>query len=181
MEEKHDKDEVTPSVVILRIIIFSLITGVLMYAVVIVFFIQPEEPPEGSHLALILAGFAVVMIAPRAIVPAIIVSAARRRLMQGTWRNTGGQSAHRVPQTDAGRLIETYMTSSIVAGALMEGPAFANLVAYQIERQPYSLVVAGLLVVGIAFLFPIRTVVDGWIERQLRRINEERSLAGLDK
>ena len=64
----------------------------------------------------------------------------------------------------------------VPAGASNRGPAFVNLFAYSLERQLVSLILAILLTIGIAILFPLRPHIDEWLEGRIRQLDEERSL-----
>ena len=71
-----------------------------------------------------------------------------------------------------------YMTRTIVAAALIEGAAFMSIVAYMLEGSTVALGLAVALVAGILLHFPTASRVVGWIEAQVRRVEEERDIAG---
>ena len=76
-----------------------------------------------------------------------------------------------------GSCCNCFLTKTIVGAAILEGGAFGNLVAYMLDGQIYSLVLAVLGIIGILAGFPTRRGVDEWLERQLRRVKEMRDLA----
>ena len=76
---------------------------------------------------------------------------------------------------DTNALFGSYMTSTIVNGAILEGPGFLNIIAYLQERQPISLVVAGGLILLVMTLTPKLSRTEGWLNEQLQRLNDERS------
>ena len=85
-------------------------------------------------------GFAVIALIARLIVPGVIASTTRRKIIAGTWRlpaHAPARTAAFVERTgDAGRLAIAFLTGTIAAAALLEGIAFFALVAYLLERSP---------------------------------------------
>jgi uncharacterized membrane protein len=75
---------------------------------------------------------------------------------------------------DAGRLMIVYMTTTIMAGAILEGAVFLLLVAYMVEQQVVSLAVAVAILAALAAHVPWQSRVFAWIDGQLRRLDEER-------
>ena len=59
------------------------------------------------------------------------------------------QSNQPLPDTDEGKLLAVYQSKTILGAAILEGGAFANLVAYLLEGQVYSIVLAVLFMLGI--------------------------------
>ncbi len=72
--------------------------------------------------------------------------------------------------------MSVFVTRTIVGSALLEGGALANLIAYMLEGQWFSLVLGIVLALGIAAGVPTRDGVESWVERQLRRLDEIRSM-----
>ena len=70
---------------------------------------------------------------------------------------------------------------TIIGCALLEGAAFANAYAFMVERQVASLAIVLALILMIASHFPLRFWLDGWLERQKRWLDEERSLETVDR
>jgi hypothetical protein len=79
---------------------------------------------------------------------------------------------------DAGKLSIVYMTRTIVAAALLEGAALMAIVAYMLEGSTVALGLAVALVAGILLHFPTASRVAGRIETKMRRVEEERDIAG---
>jgi hypothetical protein len=61
----------------------------------------------------------------------------------------------------------------IAGAALFEGAAFFLLVAYLVERSPWSLAAAIVMIIGVALHFPTQQRVADWIERQTSLLQEE--------
>jgi len=108
------------------------------------------------------------------VVPRLIVAANLRQIADGTWRPQNSQM--RIPDTDAGKLGADYQMKTIVSAALLEGASFFALVAHMIEGHMISLVVAGILLLGVLSLFPTTGRVEGWMEEQQRLVEEQRQL-----
>lgn len=160
-----------------QVIVFALVSGVMAFAGYVVFIHDPgESEPQaqgGSELGLLMLGFAAITVVLRIVIPQVLVGSHRRKIL-------GGEipAAPNSPQlrTEEGWLMQGYQATTLVAGALLEVPAFANLFAYMQDQQLYSLIVAGLLLLGMIALFPSRARVDRWLENQLRLLEEERSI-----
>ena len=121
------------------------------------------------------------MLVARVIVPVQIISAARHRIAKGTWHPPQlTQAAEKFLERtgDAGKLSMVYMMRTVVAAALLEGAAFTSIVAYMLEGSTVALGLAVALVAGILLHFPTAPRVAGWIEVQMRRVEEERDIAG---
>ena len=83
------------------------------------------------------------------------------------------RSCRIVPQ---GNSLAFYQTRMIVGAALLEGPAFFLLIAYLIERSPWSLAAAIFMILGVAAHFPTEQRVAEWVEQQMSLLEEERQL-----
>ena len=185
------KDEIARRVLPFQIIVGCLFAGCAVFFVIAtvgfrerVSGLPAGQPPIMTYLAI---GFAVIAAAARLIIPNIIVSQARRRIIDGTWHlpQSCGQSATgRASQEDpagffertgdAGKLLFVLFTRTIVAGAILEGAAIAALTMYLIERSPVSLIVAIILMIAVAAHFPTRSRVFSWIEEQMDLVRQER-------
>ena len=83
-------------------------------------------------------GLAVTMIVVRWIVLQVVTANARRGILHGLSDAGRGKSAAEQPDHTTGQFVGFYQTRMIVA-ALLEGAAFFLLVAYMVERSPWSL------------------------------------------
>ena len=124
--------------------------------------------------------FAAAALVSRSVVCNLIVARTRRSIARGTWRPSGAQTAKQaefLEQTgDAGKLVLLRSTITVVAGALIEGPAFLLLVASLVEGAPLGLIVAVLLILRLAVEFPTRSRVIRWVEGQLEELEQQRQL-----
>ena len=108
--------------------------------------------------------------------PNFSVNGTRKRIAQGTWQPPvrPGYPPAPVPPDDAGKLLAVYQTALIIGAALLEGATFFLAIAYFLEGQILSLIVAGVLMGLLVARFPTRSRVAGWIDRELERIDQER-------
>jgi hypothetical protein len=136
-------------------------------------------------------GLAVAGVAARLILPRLIVSRGRQRIIDGSWRPPQPQGegpAERARQEDlaqfiertgdAGKLFYVLRMRTYVAGAVLAIPAYAAVLWYTMARSPVTLIVAIALMIGVAGLFPTRSKVFHWIEEQLRLVEQQRKLGG---
>ena len=176
------QDELTPILRQSQIVSGALILGcVTFFGVAIA--VPGEAAPIDPNLPILTyaaIGFAVMALIARWMVPGIVASTTRRKIIAGTWRlptHAPARTVAFVERTgDAGRLAMALMTGTIVSGALLEGIAFFALVAYLLERSPLSLILAGAMILGLLTQVPTRGRLVGWIEEQFGLIEQERHL-----
>jgi hypothetical protein len=141
----------------MQIICGALLLGIAVFAGFAVFFRQQNNnpAPAGPLISYTAIGFAVATLAARLLVLAMLEATARRTL-------TGQKN-----QMDPKRWLDFYQTRMIVGTALLEGAAFCALLAYMLEGTPWTVGMAVLLWVAIAWLhFPTRDRVAAWIAAQ---------------
>jgi hypothetical protein len=184
MDETEDVEAlVGPRVRVLQIIAAALILGVLIFLVVAVVIVQQRggglgqqaDPPFVSYVAL---GFFAVALLVCTFVPALAVGGQVRRVAAGTW-----QPPQKVPATaypsDAAKLLAVYQTRTVIAYALLEGPAFLGCIAYLSEAQTIALAVAAAAVLLMLLTFPTRLRANLWLLRQQALVDELRASGGL--
>jgi len=184
MSERSWQDDVGRQVRTLRTIVVALVLGPSVFLMIVLMASlgapRAESGPSAlTWVALAVAGLCVVL---RLIVPGAVAASARRRILRGQYdpaaRATGARrrqlEAFFQRTGDAGRLMIVYMTTTILAGAILEWATFFLLVVCMIDRQVLSLVVAVALILAIASHLPWRARVFAWMEGQLRRLDEER-------
>jgi hypothetical protein len=158
-----------PRIRVLQILVPALVMGVLT-ALIIFCSLRaqgnmPPAPPT-PLISYVAVAFAVVILMPFAIVPQIVVNTGRKRLAQ-----YGGGNESLVSS-----LFMTYQTKTIIACALLEGVAFFQAIAYFLEGQQISLILAIAFMAGIALHFPTRAGVERWIERQTELIEQQKAV-----
>jgi hypothetical protein len=155
---------------ITQIIIFALCAGVATYLVVAIFIRDPKG--DSPLMPLIPILFAAGAIVGSMLLPAVMNSQVRRQIADSPANDPSPA------QTDATRLLQSLQVQKIIRGALLEGAAFMNICIYQMGGPDYLLGMAGALLLGVALLFPLRRMVEEWLDRELRTIRELRDLRG---
>jgi MFS family permease len=159
----------------LQIIVGALFAGVLSYLVfVLVAAPPPGAPAGGISLALMGIAFAAAAVIAAAVVPRILAAQCRATMVADRGEARAVPSG--LPTGDVGRLLGDFQVRRIIAGALLEGGAFFNVFAYQMERQTYTLGIVIALLLGLLTLIPLRPLVEQWLERELRTVRELRDL-----
>jgi hypothetical protein len=149
----------------MQIIVAALIWGVISFGLFAVFVMEPQ-PQQQPFLAYVAAAFTVGAVAMRCIVPGLMAANQRRQLAE--------QAKGAAGDICGDDLLGVYQTSTIIAGALLEGPAFFVLIAYPMTGQTWLLgVVVGLLVL-MAVQFPTRDRVETWVKHQLELLELEK-------
>jgi hypothetical protein len=142
----------------MQIIAGALTAGVLVFGAIVAPLAlgnQADTEPT-SFVATLAAGFSVLALVVCAIVPLNVSGAP-----------AGGSS-------DPGRelaLYAGYQTRMIVRFAILEGAAMANLAAALVDRQVYSLAVAGVIVLIMLVMFPTRGRVQRFVKSQIELSN----------
>jgi hypothetical protein len=160
---------------VMQIIKFSLIMGVTVFAAFVLFLDQGQKQ-NNEIVVWIQFGLGVAVIVARLFVPAAIVRSGLRRIAAGTWAVATNPNVP-VRATDEGRLAALYQTQLIIGSALLDGGAFANLVACMMTGHLVSWIMTGILWLGLVIDFPTRLGVERWIEDKLAWIRDERNLS----
>jgi hypothetical protein len=121
-------------------------------------------------ITLIGLGFAGAVLVAREIVVRTITASGRRTILRGD----SGQRSTDSSGSAAQQLVALYQTRMMVGAACTEGPAFFLLIAYMLERSPWALGAALLLIIGVAAHFPTQQRVTAFVQRQLSLMEEER-------
>lgn len=149
MNESDESKSISGQVATLRTIIAAMATGPLVFAAVVLLAI-PGDPQNG-----LLARFGLLF----ALVCLGVHQPIARKL--------------RSQALTSDQRLGVYTTSTIVSAAILEGGCFLNLIAYMLERDPWSLAMAGLLCVALLFKLPSRRRVEAWLEQEDRRRREQ--------
>ena len=184
--EPADHRAMTPIVRTLRIITGAMLAGAVLLCVVALVvrhggLLERDEPVPGHFvLTYVAVAYVAGALLARFLVPGLIVSSARRKIAQSTWRPPAGGassdpvSAESLAQTGtAGMLCAVFLQRTIIAAAMVEGAVLLALVAYLLEGQVLALVAAGLAFLALAQLIPTTTGARNWLAEQLRRLEFE--------
>jgi hypothetical protein len=178
----------------LQIIVGSLVAGVLMFLAIATVVARADgggRAGQAPVLTYVAAVFAIAAVLAAWIARTVIVARGRRRIVEGTWqlpqrayvqtppeRAAPAQITQSLEQTgDAGKLLFVFQTRTIVSAAELEGAAFFAVISYLLERHPPAMILAIILIAGVAAHLPTRGRVIRWIEEQLRLVEDERRLA----
>jgi hypothetical protein len=155
----------------MQMIVGALAAGVLSFAVVLMI-INPGQADavelDPLTLSLIAAGVAAVAIVMSFLVPMLLAGAARQTIVDGKASSTLPQPSNPEAVGDVAPLAGMFLTRLIIGAALLEGAAFFNLVAFWIERQIYSLALAGVILVLILLRIPTLAGLTDWCARELK-------------
>jgi pilus assembly protein TadC len=155
-----------------QIITMALALGPAAFLAIAIFLRAGDATPKPDMpmLTYVAIGVAAMGVVGRFIVPNVVVVSGRQAIA----RETSDVNKADAPADVASRLYTLFQAKTIVAGALLEGPAFLAVLAYWQEGQLLSLVVAGVLILGMLLGFPVRTAVEHWIEEQLHELRGQR-------
>jgi hypothetical protein len=156
-----------------RIILLAMVMGVVTFGVIasVMVFGQAQanaQPADNAPMPIGLpvvslfgVGMACIAVILQAFVPNAIVNAKRKPI---------SLQFH----ISRGDLLPLHQTALIVAIALCEGAAFMNLVACIVEKQWWSLPIAGFLVIVMLTKFPTYHGLEEWTERQFELVERDR-------
>src|SRR5262245_31451179 len=96
---------------------------------------QPGDTPMLTYTGV---AFAVIGLVVWSVLPNLLSKQARKSVLEG----------------DTRRLATNFQTRLIIGCALLEGVAFVNIIAYMIEGQGVSLIIAGVLVLLLLSQIP---------------------------
>lgn len=160
----------------MRIISAALISGVIVFLVVVLFVIKSDPQPGSPLLTYIGLGFGALALVFAFVIPGLIGGSIKQALIDGKRVDLPAQFKAPEEVGIVGNLLFLFQTRLIIGYAFLEGAAFFNLVAYMIERQDVSLAVVGLLLAGMLVQFPSRGKLEGWLAAETRSIDEFRNL-----
>lgn len=146
--EESDDLAMVRTATIIRV---AMLSGMLMFAGVVLVVSRPAWGPPGM-LGIVFLVMTATLLGARAMVLSAYDSAATRQLDE------------QAPEARATTLRGAYQSRTIVAGAMLEGAAFANLVGALVERNGIGLVVAGALALAMMVDLPTLNRYRDWVE-----------------
>lgn len=159
-----------------QIIILALIAGPMSFLIFVL--TQPGPAAPQGNISPIAAGFGALQMVLSIVLPQVLAVVHRKAIAERRPIAVNQETMSLTPAAnDAEGLMTGWLTRRIIAGALLEGGAFFNIVAYQLERQTYNLAIAAALLVAVATLIPLRTNVESWLDGELRTVRDMRELA----
>jgi hypothetical protein len=174
MLDEKARSEVMGIVRTSQIIVLTLVAGVTVFGG-FVWQSRGAGQPAAGVLTPLALGAALVGIPLSLLLAQFVARSGVRSVAAGTWKTANPQGP--APATDAGRLAGVYQTKTIAGAAILEGVGFLTLFAYMQERQTTTLVAAGVLLGGLLCYCPTAGRLSDWVDRQLRRMKEEREFS----
>jgi hypothetical protein len=166
-----EREYLNKLVLTMRVIVAALASGVVLFFF-IVLALRGDQAPGQPLIAYLAAGVGVTAFAASVVVPQVMTAPARQSIAAGDAPNGAAVSKE---VGDVGRLGALYQTRVIVAGALLEGAAFFNTIAYLFEGQMLTVVVTIALILSIVGQFPTVGRVENWVVSQMEIIEQSRS------
>ncbi len=175
------EEAISPQVRVLQIIIGALVSGVMVFGILVTTVLTEHLDQEKVAEAAEAEGFeAEALEEPAPVLQYLGYGLAATaifmfNLVGPLVRN---QALKQIPTPLEEHLDQTlgaYQTGAIISGAILEGAAFFNLIAYMIEGAIGNLATAVILVMGLASLFPTVSGVANWIEDAIRNRTESDS------
>jgi len=163
MYEDRIQTSVDQTVLGMRIVLFALTMGVLVFGAIAI--LTASEPKDGPFMAWIGLGMGVGPVILRQILRVVIPAGLRRGIV-----STDSDS-----EQCRSRLLSGYQSVFVISAALLEGGCFFNLVCYMVEKQWPSLAYVGVCLVINLSTFPSKDGVETWIQQQLELIDLERN------
>ncbi|MCA9179080.1 MAG: hypothetical protein KDB14_31670 [Planctomycetales bacterium] len=116
-----------------------------------------------NYAVMVLAGAALGLgsLGPAIAVPKLVLA------------NGKAPDAEEEQQREA--LLSQYTTSKIIGSALLEGAAMLNVVAYFLEANPLSLIIAGILIVILMGIIPSRNRIAEWLDMRMLEVRRQGS------
>ena len=148
-----------------RILVGALAMGVMIFGgiAMALAFANHQAPREGLPIvSYLMAGMGAMTLVMSFVIQNIIIAPLRRELGS----IPGDQQAERV--------LPVYQTRLLIGCACCEGGAIANLVAFIVEQQWWSLGIAGVLLLAILSRFPTETGLESFIREQIELAEMER-------
>jgi hypothetical protein len=160
----------------MQIVAAAMAGGVLIFLAVVVILVWQKDGgrPDGRLLTYIAVAFAIVAVFAWSIVPSVIAGQLRQPIVDGSATRRGSKSDHGAESGNIRPLTAIYQTRLIIGSALLEGAAFFCLVAYLLERQPLSLVVAVLFCLLLVSQIPSVARVESWVAGEVAIIEQLR-------
>jgi uncharacterized membrane protein YqjE len=174
MLTNEEREHIGRMTQVMQIIVGALAFGVMSFLCVVLFAIPAAAPGE-RLLTYLSALFGFLAPAAAMFIPRLIESKQSEAIAA---QRSGAANAPNIPESlrEVATLVGGYQTRLIIRCALIEGAAFFAIVAFMIERQLLSLVVAGALLLALLSCFPTRSKVEDAVENERREIEQLRQM-----
>jgi hypothetical protein len=133
---------------------------------------QFGPPPEVPVISYTMVFLTAAVCVSWALVPGISLAAGRRRLAE---EESAQSTKPGEPEAEASmRWYALRQVNLIMRTALLEGAGFGLVVAYLVEGQLWTALLALVVLAAVAAHFPTRDGVETWVERQRELAQQER-------
>lgn len=161
---------VAPTTRVLQIITGAMVTSVFVFGAIAAAMTDWADVKDGfSFLASIALFVAITMVVVSFILPRLLNSGVADVLAHQL-KNKGEKQ---VGESAIKKFAGQFQSSHVVRLACIEGAAFLNVVVFFIDKHWISLAVAAFCLFMILLCFPLHGRVIGWIENQVRIVDEQ--------
>lgn len=161
-------DPLLPKLRVMQIIALAMVSGALMFLAIVL--LMPREvrrPDADPVLTWISLGGAPIQLLLALLLPAPVARAQRRSLLAGN--QPGHESLPSGPERPVAIGVLTFQVKLIIRLALLEAGVFFSLIAYMVEGQWPTLIVAVVLMGLMAANFPTRDRLERWLNERVDR------------
>ena len=123
----------------------------------------------------VAVAFGAMLLPMSFVVPVLVSKQQRQAMLSGKTTDGANPAIATGNRSDApiGGLPAAFLIQLIIGCAISEGAAFFALVAYLLEKNPLSLIMALMLIAAIIARFPTSGRVGRWIEQQEEKLRGE--------
>jgi hypothetical protein len=175
------REKLSGQVRVMQIIVMAMLLGCVFLGIIAVVMAPSIAIKNVPNMVVYLpVGFAVIVIIPIMVIPPMMVTAGRKKILQNLRQKTAEQAngTQRIGvdavEDEAGRQLTWLLQSKlIVSAALLEGSILFLWIIYMITQTPLTLAVAGLMMSVLGMLFPNFSRSENWVEEQLKLLIDE--------
>jgi hypothetical protein len=164
MSSTHDVSAVARN---LQVIVIGLLSGAVLFGAVSIVISDQIAPPMPNLpiLSYLAIGMTVIDVMARFIIVRMLDAKARSVTVKRSSPTAADISAESWPMA--------YQTRTIISAAMIEGCLFFCLIAFMLEGQMATLILAGLLLAALLAHVPTTGRIEAWIRRQREIIEME--------
>ena len=171
MLSESERAALKQPIMVLRLIIFALAMGVIMFGVVVAMITREKPKSLGTNINYPVLAIALSIMAAGLIVPRLLPN--RSEVPASVRQPVADPKVRDALDTFAAKQVKT-----IIGAALFEGAAFMNLVWYMLSAELVHAAAAAICLLAMLAHFPLTGRVEEQIEDQRRRRREEGQLSG---
>ncbi|MEX2285913.1 MAG: hypothetical protein WD648_02415 [Planctomycetaceae bacterium] len=150
----------------IQIIVFALMLGVTIFAVVAVFStLNRQGGPDESSAPIAAAVLAAAAVVARFLIPPLVA----RSQMQNVIERRRNDNPLEIDQA----IYEVFQTRTIIEGGILEGAALFAIVAFMVSSQWWLLGVPGALIALMLVTFPTKGRIEQFIHEHKQQLDFE--------